>query len=331
MLFATAHFDRVCRRLHGTVILCYHGVVERAEAAWADDSIPVQRLESQIAWLRRIGPILPLHEVLAEPNGRGVRFALVFDDATVSVVRHAAPLMAGLQVPWTIAVPTALVPTGEPNWLLHFLLVLQRTRVPQLAIPWDPGSAPEIVPLPVGRDAAGDRFRKLHFSAESFDSRRVLRSILEQLPANDPALALPEDLQTSDLNGLRTCAEAGATFVSHGAHHVPLDVIGDDAVLAEWVESRDWLSAHLGTIADTSVFVAPYGHRLPRHGRGLRDAGCRFLVTGLPGVVSSGFDPFQVPRLPGFSRSIPGLAARIARMARRNGTLEGRTVVRGVS
>ena len=239
--------------------------------------------------------------------------------------------MARLQVPWTIAVPTALVPTGEPNWMLHFRLVLQRTRLTQLAIPWDAGSAPEIVSLPAGRDAAWDRIRKLHFSAASFDSRRVLRAVLEQLPADDPAHALPEDLQTSDLAGLRMCAEAGAMFVSHGAHHVPLDVTTDDVVLREWVESRDWLSAQLGTVADTTVLVAPYGHRLPRNGRILREAGCRFLVTGLPGVLSAGFDPFRVPRVGGFSRSLPGLAARIARTARLNGTVEGGMVVRGAS
>ena len=85
------------------LVLCYHGV----SPTWpAQTSVTPERFRAQIeALLARGYRALTLHDALTAPGG-GKAMAVTFDDAHVSVLDHAAPVLRALGVPATVYVPT---------------------------------------------------------------------------------------------------------------------------------------------------------------------------------------------------------------------------------
>lgn len=101
------------------LVLCYHAVSE----SWpASLSITPRRLEEQLSALTRRGYRgTTFHDAVhAAPSRR--TFAVTFDDAYVSVLELALPIMSRLGVPGTIFVPTDFVGSravwpGVDRWL----------------------------------------------------------------------------------------------------------------------------------------------------------------------------------------------------------------------
>lgn len=97
---------RVVRRWSGVVVL--HHSVPPAEA---------RRFDRQLALLGRLGEIVPLDDVVAEPDGTW-RIAITFDDALCSFAEVAAPLLAARGMPCTLFVPSAVLGVAPP-WSRH--------------------------------------------------------------------------------------------------------------------------------------------------------------------------------------------------------------------
>lgn len=312
LAFGLGLLDRRCRKVRGAVVVCLHGVAADGALAGVADTIAERVLEKQIRWMRTIGPIVPIEEMLHE-SCRATRFSIVFDDATASVARIAAPYLRAADVPWSVAVPTDFVGSGRPLWIRDFEWILRRSHRPTLSVTWASGSAPEPVRTNGGSAAGIERFRWLHFSTAAVYSGAIVAQVSRQLGPDDPAHEVPEDIRIGDLSDLRACVDAGATLISHGARHLPLQHLPSGEVVAEWRNGRDWLLANFprATLADT--LVAPYGRAAPHAVPELRDAGCRFVLTGVNGIADETIDPYRIPRIPGASESVAGFAARVAR------------------
>ncbi len=93
------------------LVLCYHGISD----SWpAETSVRPRQLEEQLSALVRRGYRgATLSEALtAPPHGRTL--AVTFDDAHLSVLERAAPIMERLGIPGTVYVPTEYASSGRP-------------------------------------------------------------------------------------------------------------------------------------------------------------------------------------------------------------------------
>jgi peptidoglycan/xylan/chitin deacetylase (PgdA/CDA1 family) len=94
----------------GSLILCYHGVSDRWDDALA---VTATRLRDEVALLLSRGyrATTFTRAVLSAPPRS---FAVTFDDAFASVGRLALPVLAALDVPATVFVPTDHVSRARP-------------------------------------------------------------------------------------------------------------------------------------------------------------------------------------------------------------------------
>lgn len=293
-------------------MVCLHGVRSGEAEGGAPDTIAETVLEAELRWMRSIGPIVPLEEALRERSDRP-RFALVFDDATASVANLAAPILGGAGVPWSVAVPTALVGCGRSLWIRDFEWILHRSSRPAISIAWPDGSTPEPVRTNGGSGPGIERFHRLHFSTAAPLTGEIVAQAIRQLAPDDPAREVPGEIRIGDERDLQACVDHGATLVSHGAHHLPLSFLPAEAVVREWREGRDWLVQRFPNATVADALVAPYGRVAPHAVPALREAGCGFVLTGVNGIAGSTVDPYRIPRIPGASDSVAGFAARVVR------------------
>lgn len=92
------------------VVLCYHGI----SATWPDaTAVAPARFQAQVESFLRRGYLPVTFSQAATDRSAGRTFAVTFDDAAISVSRHAAPLMRELGVPGTIFVPTDYPDSGR--------------------------------------------------------------------------------------------------------------------------------------------------------------------------------------------------------------------------
>jgi peptidoglycan/xylan/chitin deacetylase (PgdA/CDA1 family) len=94
-----------------TIVLCYHAVSERWPAAL---SVTPAAFERQLELLLRRGYEGATFRDAALGGRRGKTVAVTFDDAYVSVLELARPILDRLGVPATVFVPTDWPARGEP-------------------------------------------------------------------------------------------------------------------------------------------------------------------------------------------------------------------------
>ena len=94
-----------------TIVLCYHAVSERWPAPL---SVTPQAFERQLELLVGRGYAgATFHEAVRAPTGRKT-VAVTFDDAYLSVLARARPILDRLGLPATVFVPTDWPARGEP-------------------------------------------------------------------------------------------------------------------------------------------------------------------------------------------------------------------------
>ncbi|RMH94172.1 polysaccharide deacetylase family protein [Lysobacter pythonis] len=98
-----------------------------------------------------------------------------------------------------------------------------------------------------------------------------------------------------DETAVRAWLSAGFEIGSHTVNHPHLDQLGDEAALAELVESR----TALGRLAGHEIahFCYPYGDHTERTVELVRRAGYESAVTTRRGVARAGGDPLRLPRI----------------------------------
>lgn len=99
------------RRRPDVLVLCYHGV----SATWPEPvAVHPGKLRRQVARLLRLGwhPATFSEAVTAPPAAHTL--AVTFDDALLSVLRLALPVLRELDVPATVFAPSGFVDAGGP-------------------------------------------------------------------------------------------------------------------------------------------------------------------------------------------------------------------------
>ena len=155
-------------------------------------------------------------------------------------------------------------------------------------------------------DGYEDNYLNLLPLLEKYDARAVIFALGDRgittnywdVPEGEPEAALMSDAQ------LRACHDSGRIEIgSHGLRHRHLPQLGADELATELQQSRDTLSALLGT--EIVSFAYPYGDYAEREVEAVRAAGYRFGVATVSGPVSLADDLYRVRRVQVFPATKP--------------------------
>jgi peptidoglycan/xylan/chitin deacetylase (PgdA/CDA1 family) len=315
LLFRAGRIGFDPQRSRGGLILCLHDVAGHPVSI--DErpfSISASMLDELVRWIRNLAEVVPIGELLDRPNGSRLRCAFVFDDAGRSLLDHARPVMAAHDAPWAVAVPTARVGLGYADPILRLTHALAVTRADELAVRGVGRGAVETIRLDgrQSRAALVKRVRDAQFEGRHDEALATVDALVEAMPGDDPGRTYPEDLRISDERELGELATSPVTFLSHGHQHLPLAAMSPAAAAADWVRSVEWLRERFPANTDGRVLVLPYGRTDDAHASALREAGCRFALSGIAGLHLKAEDFNVVPRVAGHARRMSVLAARIA-------------------
>lgn len=276
-LSATRVPQAVFQRRHGLRILCYHGV-------YADDMPPaglpayfVSRslLAEHLAAVRRLGPIVPLHEAIAElRHGRAAAqsmSALTFDDVPACVVQNALPVLAAFGVRATFFIATGHAASGR----LFSADVLRLLRMRGAA------ALPAAVRTrPLLEDP--QRHKRMPIG----QVRAAIAELEGAAPVDVPE-ALREALRPANWTEIRAIADAGHEIGAHTIDHAFLGFEADAERRRQVVGSIDDVEQNTGT--------RPIGFAFPNGGPDdfgacdvavLREIGAGYAVTTRPGFAS---------------------------------------------
>lgn len=178
----------------------------------------------------------------------------------------------------------------------------------QLAALVDAGYALVGLTEALDRHAEGDRVAALTFDDGYTDFLEVAVPVLARLEARSSlyvptrhlgghATWLPDGghLEILGADALRAVADLGHEIGSHGAVHVPLDVLPGPVAAAQLRESRSALEDATGRRVDS--FCYPHGYHSRRLREHVRRAGYRNACTIGHRTSPAGEDPWAVSRL----------------------------------
>ena len=181
------------RTVSDVLVLCYHAVA----ADWpADLAVTPPNFERQVVMMQRRGYRgATFHDAVTHPPWPKT-LAITFDDAFRSVFAYAFPLLAGLDVPATVFVPTRHVATGLPmawagidRWVggayEHELVGMSWEELETLAqAGWEIGSHTRTHPH-LTRLADDELARELRGSRDDCEARLGMRCVTLAYPYGD--------------------------------------------------------------------------------------------------------------------------------------------------
>jgi len=229
-------------------VIMLHRVLPKAMVAELeadpDYTISTDVLECLVSFLRANYTIVGLPQVLEAR--RGTRplpsrpLLITFDDGWDDNVRHAAPVLAGLGVPWTLFVAAGAIGTGAPWWQETLLQALRTGRAPYRDL-WRMASANE--------EPRDNRELALLSAFGALDAERR-DSLLTQMHERK----LRPDMASWD--GLRSLLGAKVSVGVHGFSHLPLTMLDDPG--RDLQQAREMLRSNLGPDAVLSMSF-PHG------------------------------------------------------------------------
>lgn len=280
------------RLTRGLPILAYHGVTARP----ADDpanrrrlQVPRAEFERHLQLLARHHRPTPLGKVVealdrGEVLPRGA-VAVTFDDGYRNFVTQAWPLLRRYGVPVTL-----FVPTEEPGRLWEDQLEVLVARASAQRVEWQGGAFDLSLPA--------DRTRLVELAEAtsargSADRQAILTELAARLEAQVPEADEDRDrLSWEEMRGLKA---EGVDVGSHADRHLPLPQRPLEEAAEGLRRSLATLERELGS--HRPAFSYPYGARSASLAAAVRAIGFSCAVTGVPALVRSGTDPYELPRI----------------------------------
>jgi peptidoglycan/xylan/chitin deacetylase (PgdA/CDA1 family)/SAM-dependent methyltransferase len=305
------------------LVLLYHRVAASTQDPW-QLSVSPDRFEEQMTVLERETAVVNLQVVqevargTARPTGRPL-VAITFDDGYADNLSDALPRLEKHGLPATVFVCTGPVAHGAEFWwdTLERLLLRPTDLPPTLDIDiqeqsyhWnlhDSADFPERVsreysdwrawePPPTSRHALYVALWQRLQQLDADDRARTLA--LLQMWAGPDATSQPS---CRALRPAELLALAKSSLVDIGAHtinHPALSGLPTERQQAEISGSRTWLEAVVRR--PVTSFSYPFGRPVdytPDTVTAVRQAGFACACSNIAGIVRSGADPFQLPRV----------------------------------
>jgi peptidoglycan/xylan/chitin deacetylase (PgdA/CDA1 family) len=211
-------------------------------------TISTDVLERLVSFLRANYTIVGLPEVLEARRGTRALpsrpLLITFDDGWDDNVRYAAPVLSGLNVPWTLFVAAGAINTGAPWWQETLLQALRTGRA----------SYRDLLGMAGGGTGAAEAHRD--------NSELALLTAFGALDAGrrDSLLAQVNERKScpdmASWDGLRSLLGANVSIGVHGFSHLPLTMLDDPK--QDLLQARELLRSNLGPDAIVSLSF-PHG------------------------------------------------------------------------
>ena len=280
-------------RRNGTLILCYHRVVEGVEDPFHLCVRP-GNFAAHLEEISRSREPSTLAD-LAVPSRRP-RVVVTFDDGYRDNLTSALPIAESKGVPITVFVTSGILGNHNGLWWDR-LGTLLRSRPPHVReIDLPVGN--RYVRLPLGSSgirADLDSVRSHLLPLRVADIQRALDAVSERWQVGS---APPPDAGTLDLEDLRQLAASDTVTI--GAHTVDHVRLRDRPAR----EQQDTISGSKRDLEQSigqavSHFAYPFGGHADFDDRSVdavRSAGFNTACTTLPGTARSSADPYRLPR-----------------------------------
>ena len=282
----------------GSSVFMFHRVLPEGEECYdAGMATSKEAFGKMLDWLTDSFQVVSLDELVrrrGEPLDRNrPACAITFDDGWVDNFVHAFPLLRARSLPATIFLPLEFIGTKRRFWqerLWRCTGQLEPNDYRQRAIekaaryfPWFPLTPSTLAPE---GGLKGFLMTRPTEEAEEF---------VQHLAESARLSAEMSDRAFLNWDEVRTMRDSGISFGSHTLNHVLLTHMQPARAESEIRESRRELQEHLD--ADISCFSYPWGAANSFTRDVVKEAGYRYAVGTLPGLIRDGADLCLLPRI----------------------------------
>lgn len=251
-------------------------------------------------------------------NRKALRFAITFDDGWVDTRELAQPIARQFSVPMAVFICSKKMETKAPFWperVMQLLRELRSSKVSAQLVCTQPGGSPiglmelSLESCQMHPEKAVERLKTLQ--------QEELGNFLSRLESLVDAGTQSEDDRypemTMSWKQARELLDSGVAIGSHTRNHSILTNLPPSGVRPEIFDSKKEIEEQLGH--PCALFAYPNGN----YTRDVRDtveqAGYRFAFTTKPGYWTKDEDPWLVPRINVWERSLAGLDGKFSKMA----------------
>jgi len=310
-LRTTARLSGRCRLL----VVTWHRVLATEDALLPSEP-DVGRFSTQVRFLARHMQVLPLAEALqrlAAGTLPPLAVSITFDDGYANNLHHALPVLESVGVPATVFVATGYL-DGGCMFNDGVIETVRGCRSPQLDLgPLGLGKI-SLASIPERRTAIDSLLGQIKYRPMAERNELVRRM------AELAGVELPTDLMLTSA-GVREMHRRGVEIGGHTVHHPILARLAPDEARWEIADGAAQLEAITGV--RPRLFAYPNGQPGkdfgPEHAGMVQDAGFSHALTTRSGLAGPDSDPYQIPRITLWSRTVPRLAANIASLYLRGG------------
>ncbi len=283
------------------MVLCYHGVLERARSdRWSyANCVGRDSFREQLRWLRSVLEPVGLdglrqwHE--GAWTGKKGPLLITFDDGYRNNLTHAAPVLREEGAPALFFLTTGYVGSDRTLWNDEVRIRVLDWPEEQIRLPSGGTEAPP--PEPSARRALADRISgevKRISAAESEEYLAYLRSRNPLKDVQDD----PEARAFLTWDEARKLASMGFDVGAHTVEHPILSQTSGGRLVRELRQSKETIERELARPCESMA----YPNGLPRDMNSqvfleTRRAGYRWAFTTSPGWHTPGADPYGIPRM----------------------------------
>ena len=291
------------------LILIYHRVLTEPDPMLPDEP-DARRFDEEMELLARNFTVLPLAEAVArlQAGSLPARCACVtFDDGYANNAEVALPILTRHGVHATFFIATGYIDGG----IMFNDKMLELVRqAPGPALDLSEGGLGKLPCGEIGerRETLG-RLLKIIRYRSSAERELLVERLLARMPVN-----LPRNLMmtSSQVRGLH---RSGMAVGAHTVVHPILTQISLDAARSEIAQSK----AQLETIIRSPVQLFAYPNGRPgldygaQHVAAVRELGFQAAVSTAAGPATKSSDPYQLPRLRPWDRTLAAFGLRLVR------------------
>jgi peptidoglycan/xylan/chitin deacetylase (PgdA/CDA1 family) len=252
------------------LVFVFHRIIEdRERSGGIVPTVPQEVFRRQLGQILDVGDIVPLASMLGETSlSARPRFALTFDDDSITHVEVVLPILRERQVEATFFVSGRSLHGLGPLWFEKLDALILTQGVSEVAS-W-----------------IGTPTRDAEVLAGLCENDTRLQRRLEE-----EDVVVPQQLGRDDIRAL---VDAGMTIGFHTLHHQLLTGLSDEAIDAALRDGRDELES---VVEEPVLFFAyPHGKTDDRIAERVRSAGYIAAWTGRPRAIKRESDRYQLGR-----------------------------------
>ena len=306
------------RRRRGAIILCYHGVQEPSDKGFDVNRgkfVPAPAFESQLSFLKRNFPIVPLGYIVERLEGREnfkeMVAAITFDDGYENNLTQAYPILDKYDVPATVFLATGYIGNARHVWWNEAgRLINDCTESLDLS----GGHLSGRYDLSQLKDK-WRLFGRVRDVALSRPHSELEESMVQLRERVLPDGGVQEDGDFLSWDDVRSLARGGLVEIgSHTVSHAIATHLPSDVLTRELRESKASIESEIGK----EVIALAYPNGQPGDfscgvACAAKEVGYRCGLTTVSGVVSSHSGPFELRRISIFGQeSWPTFVSKIA-------------------